>query len=1389
MADLPTYYVAENPDNEPVKNMDEFALHMNPQQEGNMNGWIEADVPLLGEMDEPLGAEVEDDKDEEEDPEKEPEEEEIEDEEMVNDEDEKGNEEDEAKVINPYEEVDPHNRPPPTSDEETEFAPPVAQIVDADDVPIPLSVHIGVQKLIKQIHDRYRTEKKMAKKFRQDELRMNGQEFDITALDSAVRENRSENSKMMKMTEGLSNEFTKLKIQNRRAEELSRWEAWVRGIIPNNLRFQEEPSIYTASMPPADDPYVMVRDAAKDTQGDEDDDTNAPWDTQPFEPIMPLKRRSQTNPQPTLTQEAVDQLVRDGIKSAIRAERERVRIEATRAGGPTGGPAAAPVARECSFIGFMKCGPMQFHGTKGVVGLVRWFKKIENTFEIIELYIKGLPEIIKGETTSSRPATLNEAVHMEHALMEQKIQAKNERIAEGIKRKWENNNHCNNKNNNNNNRGNYRNNNRHNQNNNQRQSNARAMTTIQNAGENQIEIAPKYNRCERCHFDQCPPKCDNYGRKGHKTKDCRRKNVASGAIVQSNVVCYECEERGHKSRACPKRADRQGGNVQGQAYVIRDAEHNQGLNVVTGTFLLNNRYATILFDSRAGKSFLDIKFSHLIDIKLVKLNSSYKVKLADGKVVSTNSILRGCTLNILGHLFNINLMLIELGTFDVIVGMDWLVKRDAIIVKKYIERGSQLFIAQVMKKEPAKKQLQDVPVICNFPEVFPDDLQGLPPPRQVEFRIELIPGVAPVARAPYCLAPIELKELSSQLKELLENGFICPSSSPWGSPTFLEIRNMERVMNSTEFLRRIQPKVSVDPNYCQYQLHMLATCLPASESFSRFDHLSLGDYHGGLTSLLRHEKSDNEPLNNMDEFALHMNPQQEGNMNGWIEADVLLLGEMDEPLGPEVEDDKDEEEEPKEEEMEDEEMVNDEDDKGNEEDGAEIAADDDVPIPPVIQFGHNFHIGESSAIRDFFAGNSEVYAPGPMWCDLKSVHMGIKRLIRENRSENSKIMKMIEGLSREFTELKIHNRRAKELRYAAMDTQGDEDDDTNAPWDTQPFEPRGSPCDSQRSQTNPQPTLTQDAADQLVRDGIKAAIRAERDRVRIEATRARGPAGGPTAAPVARECSFIGFMKCGPTQFQEAEGHEVANGRPWTKVKQMMINEFCPTKEVQRLEDKLRHLKLKDMNIAAYKERFNEMAFFCPDDVHSEKKKVELYIKGFPEIIKGETTSSRPATLNEAVRMAHALMEQKIQAKNERKTEGIKRKWENNNQGNNNNNNSNNRGNYRNNNRHNQNNNRRQSNARALTTSQNAGANQTRIAPKCNHCGRCQNDQCPPKCDNYRRIGHKTKDCQSKNMASGATVQSNVVCYECGERGHKSRACPKRADRQGGNVHGQAYLS
>ncbi|GJR91199.1 putative reverse transcriptase domain-containing protein [Tanacetum coccineum] len=298
---------------------------------------------------------------------------------------------------------------------------------------------------------------------------------------------------------------------------------------------------------------------------------------------------------------------------------------------------------------------------------------------------------------------------------------------------------------------------------------------------------PLCHRCRKHHTIYYTIVCNKCGKVAHRSSICRGKAVATGANTQPILTCYECGEKGHTKNRCLKKNNQSAREACGRAYVIKDAEKKQGPNVVTGTFLLNNHYATILFDSGSDKSFVSTSFSHLIDINPAKLDTSYEVELADGRVVSSNTVLKGCTINLVNHLFKIDRMPIELGTFDVVIGMDWLTEHDVVIVcgekvlripygnktlivkgdrgesrlkviscikaQKYIERGSQLYLAQVIEKEPAENHLEDVP-------------------------IDLVPGVAPVARAPYQLAPSEMKELTEQLQELLEQGFIRPSSSP-----------------------------------------------------------------------------------------------------------------------------------------------------------------------------------------------------------------------------------------------------------------------------------------------------------------------------------------------------------------------------------------------------------------------------------------------------------------------------------------------------------------------------------------------------------------------------------------------------------------------------------
>ncbi|GJS59339.1 putative reverse transcriptase domain-containing protein [Tanacetum coccineum] len=200
------------------------------------------------------------------------------------------------------------------------------------------------------------------------------------------------------------------------------------------------------------------------------------------------------------------------------------------------------------------------------------------------------------------------------------------------------------------------------------------------------------------------------------------------------------------------RNNRSNGNqVRGRDYNVNvnAMEAIQYPNVVTGTFSLNDHFVTVLFDSRADFSFISTKFAPLLNVKPSIVNPSYVIEVADGKKVEVDKIIRDCKLELESSLFSINLIPLGHGSFDVIVGMDWLSQHKAMI--------------SVKKDEP---KLGDIPIVREFEDVFPEDLSGLPPQRQVEFRIDLVPGATPIAKSPYRLAPSEMQELSGQLQEL-----------------------------------------------------------------------------------------------------------------------------------------------------------------------------------------------------------------------------------------------------------------------------------------------------------------------------------------------------------------------------------------------------------------------------------------------------------------------------------------------------------------------------------------------------------------------------------------------------------------------------------------------
>ncbi|GKC64339.1 putative reverse transcriptase domain-containing protein [Tanacetum coccineum] len=331
-------------------------------------------------------------------------------------------------------------------------------------------------------------------------------------------------------------------------------------------------------------------------------------------------------------------------------------------------------------------------------------------------------------------------------------------------------------------------------------------------------------------------------------------------------ACYECGSTDHVRSACPRlnRAQgpeenrpnqvaakkggqgrgNQGNQARGRAFMLGAEEARQDLNIVTGTFTLNNHFATTLFDSGVDYSFVSTTFIPLLGIEPSELGFRYEIEIASGQLVEIDKVIKGCKLEIEGHVFDIDLIPFGHGSFDVIIGMDWLSNHKAeIICHEKVVRIPLLDgkVLRVLGEKPEEKmrhlmgvkKQEEIVVVRDFPEVFPDDLSGLPPIREIEFQIELIPGATPVAKSPYRLAPSELEELSGQLKELQDKGFIRPSSSPWGA-SVLFVKKKDGSFRMCIDYRELN-KLTVKNRYLLPRIDDLFDQLQGSQFFSKID--------------------------------------------------------------------------------------------------------------------------------------------------------------------------------------------------------------------------------------------------------------------------------------------------------------------------------------------------------------------------------------------------------------------------------------------------------------------------------------------------------------------------------------------------------------------------
>ncbi|XP_073133739.1 uncharacterized protein [Henckelia pumila] len=275
----------------------------------------------------------------------------------------------------------------------------------------------------------------------------------------------------------------------------------------------------------------------------------------------------------------------------------------------------------------------------------------------------------------------------------------------------------------------------------------------------------------------------------------------SGQCMAGTGVCFLCKKPGHYRKDCPQSKE----PIRGRVFAMAHDQVDPNTAIVT------------------------------VPDKSI---SRFSISLPSGEELSSDLIIRGCSIQMQGHELYADLIILKMSDFDVIFGMDWLscyeatidCKRRTVSLKtkdgetflfyatpknnssllisvgkawQLLNKGCAGFLASVTcDQELPRSKLEDVEVVRDFPEVFPNDIAGLPPAREVEFGIELMPGTQPASKAPYRLAPTEMKELKEQLQELLNKDFIRPSISPWGAPVdpakIEAIKNWVTPKNATE---------------------------------------------------------------------------------------------------------------------------------------------------------------------------------------------------------------------------------------------------------------------------------------------------------------------------------------------------------------------------------------------------------------------------------------------------------------------------------------------------------------------------------------------------------------------------------------------------------------
>jgi hypothetical protein len=322
--------------------------------------------------------------------------------------------------------------------------------------------------------------------------------------------------------------------------------------------------------------------------------------------------------------------------------------------------------------------------------------------------------------------------------------------------------------------------------------------------------------------------------------------------------CFTCGNTGHYAKNCPRNQQRQGQNSnqnqgkrqkvqmrQGRLNFTTIADNPEGAPVLTGIFSVLNYPAIILFDSGASHSFISTKFSAKYQLPFHHTNGGITISTPGGKV-ATYLINRHVPIKLGSFIFKTTLLIMGLDSVDIILGTDWLSRHHAVIdvVARAIEihspldgeitlylpdQGCTRSCAFTMIESPVER----IPVVCEYPDVFLDELPGMPPDRDIEFAIELQPGTAPISKRPYWMPPAELAELKKQIQDLLDKGFIHPSTSPWGCPALFVKKKDESLRLCVDY--RPLNAVTIKNKYPLPRIDVLFDQLVGAQVFSKID--------------------------------------------------------------------------------------------------------------------------------------------------------------------------------------------------------------------------------------------------------------------------------------------------------------------------------------------------------------------------------------------------------------------------------------------------------------------------------------------------------------------------------------------------------------------------